>query len=278
MSIKSMTRGSTAVLKYLGLLLWAVIAIGPFVWLFLSSLKPLSEVITWPPTLLPQHPTLMNYVNAWTLIPYARYLLNSAFVSTVSTVSVIFTSCLAAYSMVILKSRLTKLVNYLILVGLILPAQISFIPMFKLARTFNLIDTYGGLIMPYLTTAFGVFLMSSFLKMIPFDLVDAARIDGLGEIGIVLNVVIPLTKPGLATLVIFNFMQVWRDFFWPMLLISRTELRTIPIGLQAFWQMESQHWGQILAASMISIVPLLLIYIVFQKQFVQGISWSGMKM
>jgi multiple sugar transport system permease protein len=275
---KSIVKGTMLTVKYLALLLWTIAAIGPFVWLLSSSFKPLNEVIAWPPTFLPKTPTLDNFVNAWTLIPYARYMLNSAFVSTVSTVSVLFTSCLAAYSMVVLKSKLTKFVNILIMIGLIMPAQISFIPMFKMARSLSLIDTYGGLIMPYLSTAFGVFMMASFFKLIPFDLVDAARIDGLGEVGIVLNVVVPLAKPGLATLIIFNFMQVWRDFFWPMLLISKTELRTIPIGLQAFWQMESQHWGQILAASMISIIPLLLIYLVFQKQFVQGISWSGMKM
>jgi len=265
-------------LKYLSLLAWSLIAIGPFVWMFFSSFKPLSEVITWPPVLLPKQPTFDNYVNAWTMIPYARYLFNSTLVSTVSTVSVLFTSCLAAYSMVVLKSRLTKLVNLFIIVGLIMPAQISFIPMFKFARAMNLIDTYAGLILPYLSSAFGVFMMASFFKLIPFDLVDAARIDGLGEVGIVINVVIPLAKPGLITLTIFNFMQVWRDFFWPMLLINKTSLRTIPIGLQAFWQMESQHWGQILAASVISIIPLVLIYLVFQKQFIQGVSWSGMKM
>ncbi len=278
MKINTVGKGASIVSKYMALMVWTLFAIGPFVWMLFSSFKPLNEVVTWPPSLLPQHPTFDNYINAWTMIPYSRYLLNSTLVSTVSTVSVLFTSCLAAYSMVVLKSRLTKLVNILIMIGLIMPAQISFIPMFKFARTMNLIDTYGGLMMPYLSSAFGVFMMSSFFKLIPFDLVDAARIDGLGEVGIVVNVVVPLAKPGLITLIIFNFMSVWRDFFWPMLLINKTELRTIPIGLQAFWQMESQHWGQILAASMISIIPLLLIYLVFQKQFVQGISWSGMKM
>lgn len=264
--------------QYLALSLWAVVAIGPFVWMVLSSFKPLAEVVTWPPKLLPQQPTLENYVKAWTVIPYARYLLNSAFISTISTVCVILSSCLAAYSLVVLRTKLSGLVNVLILIGLIMPTQITFIPMFKLARTFGLIDTYAGLLMPYLTSAFGVFLMTSFFKMLPFDLVDAARIDGLGEIGIVVRVVVPLAKPGIITLTIFTFMNVWRDFFWPMLLINKTQLRTVPIGLQAFWQMESQHWGQILAASVISIIPLFLIYMVFQKQFTQGIAYSGMKM
>lgn len=264
--------------QYLALLCWTVIAIGPFVWMVLSSFKPMSEIITWPPVILPKQPTFDNYVKAWTMIPYAQYLLNSTLVSTLSTASVIITSCLAAYSIVVLRSRLSNIVNIMVLIGLIMPAQISFIPMFKFARTFGLIDSYIGLLMPYLTSAFGVFMMSSFYKMLPFDLVDASRIDGLGEVGIVTRVVIPLAKPGIITLLIFTFMNVWKDFFWPMLLINKKALRTVPIGLQAFWQMESQHWGYVLAASVISVIPLFVLYMIFQKQFTQGIAYSGMKM
>ncbi|MCL1796679.1 MAG: carbohydrate ABC transporter permease [Clostridia bacterium] len=266
------------IFQYAALLVWAVIAIGPFIWMLLSSFKPLNEVITWPPKLIPEHLTFDNYVRAWTIIPYSRYLLNSMMIASVSTLSVIVSSCLAAYSIVVLRSKLSFIVNTMILIGLIMPAQISFIPMFSFARRFGLIDSYMGLLMPYLTSAFGVFLMSSFFKMLPFDLLDAARIDGLGEMGIVLRLVIPLAKPGIVTLMIFTFMGVWRDFFWPMLLINKTYLRTVPIGLQAFYQMESQHWGQNLAASVISIIPLLVIYLIFQKQFRQGIAYSGLKM
>lgn len=264
--------------QYLALLVWAVIAIGPFVWMVFAAFKPVGEIVMWPPTILPKQPTFDNFVKAWTMIPYGRYLLNSTLVSSVSTLSVVVTSCLAAYSIVVLRSRLSGLINVMVLIGLIMPAQISFIPMFKFARTFGLIDSYAGLLMPYLTSAFGVFLMSSFYKMLPFDLVDAARIDGLGEVGIVLRVVIPLAKPGIITLIIFTFMNVWKDFFWPMLLINKTQLRTVPLGLQAYWTMESQHWGYVLAASVISIIPLFILYMVFQKQFRQGIAYSGMKM
>lgn len=264
--------------QYLVMVLWTLICIGPFVWILLSSFKPLREITAWPPSLWPKTFTLDNYVKAWNTIPYSRYLLNSFLVASISTISVVLISCLAAYSLVVLKSKLSKLVEALILVGLIMPAQITFIPLFKMSRTFGLVDTYGGLLLPYLSTAFGVYMMTSFYKMMPFALVDAARIDGLGELGIVTRIVMPNARSGIITLVIFNFQSVWKDLFWPLLLINKTELRTVPIGITAFLQMESQNQGQILAAAVISILPLFLVYAIFQKQFVQGASFSGLKM
>lgn len=264
--------------RYGLLMIWTIICIGPFAWILLSSFKEIREITAWPPTFWPNTFTFNNYLQAWTTVPYARYLFNSFFVSSVSTVSVILVSCLAAYSLVVLKSSLSRFVTTLILIGLIMPAQITFVPLFKLVRTFGLIDTYVGLILPYLATAFGVFMMTSFLKMLPFSLVDAARIDGLNEVGIVTRIVIPNVKSGIITLIIFNFQQVWKDFFWPLLVINKTELRTVPIGMTAFLQMEAQNQGHILAAAVISIIPLFIVYAVFQKQFVQGTSFSGLKM
>jgi multiple sugar transport system permease protein len=271
---KTIKRG----LQYGVMILWTCVCIGPFVWILLSSFKPLREITSWPPTLWPQNFTLDNYEEAWNTIPYGRYLLNSLLVSSVSTVSVVLVACLASYSLVVLKSKLSKLVEVLILIGLIMPAQITFIPLFKMCRTFGLVDSYAGLILPYLSTAFGVYMMTSFYKMMPFSLVDAARIDGLGELGIVTRIVMPNAKSGIITLIIFNFQTVWKDLFWPLLLINKTELRTVPIGITAFLQMESQNQGQILAAAIISIIPLFIVYAVFQKQFVQGASFSGLKM
>lgn len=265
-------------LQYGIMLLWTAICIGPFVWILLSSFKPLREITAWPPTLWPQTATTNNYIEAWNSIPYRRYLLNSLLIATLSTASVVLVACFAAYSLVVLKSKLSKLVEILILIGLIMPAQITFIPLFKMMRSFGLIDSYAGLVLPYLSTAFGVYMMTSFYKMMPFSLVDAARIDGLGEFGIVTRIVMPNAKSGIITLIIFNFQQVWKDLFWPLLLINKTELRTVPIGITAFLQQEAQNQGQILAAAIISILPLFLVYAIFQKQFVQGASFSGLKM
>ena len=265
-------------LKYLALLMFALISIGPFIWIVLSSFKPLAEIVSLPPTLWPRTWTTSNFYIAWTSIPYGRYLLNSAMVSSISTVSVVFVSCLAAYSIVILKSRLTGVIIVLVTIGIVLPAQVTYIPLFQMVNAFGLMDTYGGLILPYLSTAFGVYMMTSFLKMMPYSLVDAARIDGLSEVGIVTKIVIPIMRPGIVTLIIFNFQQVWKEFFWPMLITNSTSLRTVPIGIASFIVVDNQNQGWILAAAVISIIPLFLIYMLFQKQFYENTAFSGMKM
>jgi multiple sugar transport system permease protein len=227
--------------------------------------------------LVPKQPTLDNYIKAWTLIPYSRYMANSFVIASASTVSVIVVSAMAAYSLTVLQVPGRNIVLGVILFGLIIPAQSGFIPVFMMVKNMGLIDTRLGVVLPYMSSAFGAFMLSQFFKVIPFDLVAAARIDGLREFGILMNVVLPLGKPGIITLIIFNFTGVWRDFFWPFLLINRKLMRTVPLGVVSFWQSESQHWGQILAATTIATIPLILVFLVFQKQFVRGISWSGMK-
>lgn len=265
-------------LIYLGLTLWLVIAILPFVWMFLSSFKPIAEVLSYPPTLWPKRFTFDNYVKAFTLIPYLRYIINSVIITGVATCSVIILSTMAAYSITILKVPGAGLFIPLVLLGLLVPPQSGFIPIFMFVRKLGLVDTYAGVILPYLATPFGVFLLTQFFKVIPLDIIDAARIDGLGELGIVRHVILPLGRPGIITLAIFTFMGVWRDFFWPFILINSEHLRTVPLGVVAFWQAESQHWGQILAVSTIAMLPLVIVYLIFQRQFIKGISWSGLKM
>ena len=265
-------------LKYMALIFFSLISVIPFVWIVLSSFKPLQEIVSYPPTIFPVNWIADNYINAWNVVPYARYLLNSVIVASISTTSVVLVSCMAAYSMVVYKLRLTILVNILITIGLILPLQVTYIPLFQLARTFDLIDTYPGLILPYLSTAFGVYMMTSFFKMVPLSLVDAARIDGLGELGIVTKIVMPCAKPGIVTLIIFNFQQVWKDFFWPMLITNSTNMRTVPIGIASFTMQDDYNQGWILAAAAISIIPLFIMYMVFQRQFYESTVFSGMKM
>lgn len=265
-------------LKYMALGFFALISIGPFIWIVLSSFKPLREIVSLPPTLWPQTWTVSNFVSAWNAVPYGRYLINSVMVSAISTISVVFVSCLAAYSIVILRSRLSRFIDVLVAIGIIMPSQITFIPMFQMAKSFGLVDSYAGLIMPYLSTAFGVYMMTSFFRMLPYSLVDAARIDGLNELGIITKIIIPISRPGITTLVIFNFQQVWKDFFWPMLITNSTSLRTVPIGISAFTQVDSQNQGWILAAATISIVPLFVMYMFFQKQFYESTAFSGMKL
>lgn len=262
---------------YILLAFYALIAIFPFAWMLLSSLKPASEVMAYPPTIIPKHITLDNYKKAWSTIAFAKYFKNSAFITILATSSVVVTSLFAAYSLIIIKIKGQAFVYALVMFGLIVPVQTSFIPIFMLINKLHLIDTYVGVFLPYLTSAFGVFILSQFLRSIPVDLIDAARIDGMGEMGIIFKIVTPLAKPGLLTLIIFTFMNVWKDFFWPFLLLNKDDKRTLPLGIVKFWQSESPHYGTILAAGIIAMIPLIVIYAIFQKQFIQGIAFSGIK-
>jgi len=238
---------------------------------------PEADVMTYPPKLLPKTIVIQNYIDAWTSAKFTRLLLNSSFISITATLSVIITSAMAAYSMVIIKVKGSTTILSLVLLGLIIPGQTSFIPVFMIASRLGLIDTYQGVLLPYLSSAFGVFMLHQFFKMMPLELVDAARIDGLGEFKIITKIVLPLSIPGIVTLGIFTFMNVWKDFFWPFLLLNGADKRTVPLGLRVFYMAESIHFTTVLAATTISMIPLVIIFLIFQKQFVQGIALSGMK-
>lgn len=262
---------------YIPLSLYALICLFPFFWMVSSSFKEVADVMAYPPTLLPSEPIIDNYIKAWTAVDFSTNMLNSALITCVATLSVVITSAMAAYSMVVLKVRGSSLVLSLVLLGLIVPVQTSFVPMFMFFSKVKLIDTYTGVILPYMSSAFGVFMLHQFFKALPLELADAARIDGLGEFNILLRILMPIAKPGLVTLVIFTFMNVWTDFFWPFLLINSADKRTVPVGIVAFWRADVPHYGIILAAAVISMIPLITVFALFQKQFVQGIAFGGIK-
>lgn len=264
-------------LMYILLVIYSVISVFPFLWMLISSVKPSGEVMSYPPSIIPNQVTMDNYIRAWTTISFPKYIMNSSIITSISMISVIITALLAAYALVIIKVKGHNIITAFVLFGLIVPMQTSFIPVFMMVHKLKLIDTYTGVILPYLTTAFGVFLLSQFIKAIPFDLVEAARIDGMGEIRILLKVIAPLTKPGILTLSIFTFMNVWKDFFWPFLLLNRDAKRTLPLGIVSFWQSEAPTYSVILAAGVIALIPLIIMYSLFQRQFVQGVALSGIK-
>ena len=267
----------THTLSYLLMAAYALISIIPFLWLVFSSFKPEAEIITYPPTLLPKNFTLVNYPEAWVSAKFPILLFNSSLITLIGTFSVIFTSALAAYSMVIIKVRGRNIILSLVLLGLIIPAQTGFVPIFLMASRFGLVDTYLGVLLPYLCSSFGVFMLHQFFKMLPLELIDAARIDGLGEFRMIGKIVLPLSVPGIVTLGIFSFMNIWKDFFWPFLLLNSAEKRTVPLGLRVFFGAERLHYNVVLSATTIALIPIVIVFAIFQKQFVQGIALSGMK-
>ncbi|HUZ17327.1 MAG TPA: carbohydrate ABC transporter permease [Spirochaetia bacterium] len=277
--MNSLARDYTKTIIYEVLLIAvALVALFPFLWMALSSLKPIAEILQWPITLLPKKATFENYVNVFTAIPLLRYLMNSAIVAIVGTLFVTITGSMAAYSLSIIRLKTASFFLMLALLGLIVPVQLAFIPLFLFANFMHIQNTYVGLIFPFLVSPFGVFLLTQFFRTIPVELVDAARIDGMREGGIIRHIVIPLGRSGITTLVIFQFMMIWREFFWPLLVINDDSMRTVTLGIAAYFYVETNvQWGLILAAATAALMPILIVFAIFQRRFIAGITVGGLK-
>ncbi|HWJ76075.1 MAG TPA: carbohydrate ABC transporter permease [Kaistia sp.] len=266
---------TTVTLVVLGLLALAVVF--PFIWMLFTSLKPESEIATFPPQLLPHRWTFENYENVWTRIPFARLFLNSIlFAGGVTIVSLLLDS-MAAYALARLQFRGRNVIFVLILVALMLPFQVMFVPLFVTVHDLHMLDSYSGLIVPRATNAFGIFMLRQFFVTLPKELDEAARIDGCGEFGIYWRIILPLSGPAIATLAVFHFMYNWNDFLWPLLITSSMEMRTLPAGLALFVGSHVVEYGVVMAGAVLALLPLLVAFVFAQRTFIQGIAMSGIK-
>jgi ABC-type glycerol-3-phosphate transport system permease component len=256
----------------------------PFVWMVLTSLKPLSEVenSTW----LPSVPQFVNYLNVFDSdnpdpnqrgIPLARFMFNSLFIAAWVTFLQVFTSSLAAFSFARLKWPGRDRVFLMYLATMMLPGLIMMIPNFQIMIELGLVDTMPGLVIPAAFSAFGTFLLRQFMLTIPSSLDEAAEIDGAGKFRLFWDIILPLARPGLVTLTIFTFMGNYNSFFWPLVMIKTEERYTLPIGLLYFDSTRGQTTHLMMAAVTVSVVPLILLFIVFQKQLVKGIQLGAVK-
>uniref|UniRef100_A0A7C3SR32 Carbohydrate ABC transporter permease n=1 Tax=Dictyoglomus turgidum TaxID=513050 RepID=A0A7C3SR32_9BACT len=249
----------------------------PFFWMISSSFKPLSEVILIPPTWIPHNPTLGNFIYIFTQMDIFRYLFNSFIVAFISVSSILFTSVLGGYAFAKYNFPGRTVLFYTILSTLMVPFQVRVIPLYMLIFKAKLLDTYFGLALPGLADAFGIFLMRQFMMGIPDDLINAARIDGYSEPAILLRIVLPLSKPAVSTLTIFTFMWNWESFLWPLVVTNSESKYTLPIGLARFAGKYLQRIDLQMAASVVSIIPVLIVFLIFQKHFIEGITLTGMK-
>ena len=255
----------------------ALFVIFPFVWMVLTSFKTDKDVFSLPSQLWPTHWSLTGYMNIWNELPFARLFLNSViFAGGVTVLSVIFDS-MAAYALARLDFPGKNIALILVIATLMVPYQITLIPLFQMIFDFHWLDTYQGLIVPRATSAFGIFLLRQFFVSIPRDLDSAARIDGAGEFRIYAQIMMPLAKPALATLAVFQFMNNWNDFLWPLVVTSSTEMRTIPAGLTLFGGQYVVDYAVLMAGATISLLPLALAFFLAQRYFVQGIATTGLK-
>ncbi|MEM7131530.1 MAG: carbohydrate ABC transporter permease [Chloroflexota bacterium] len=267
------------ILVFALLAIGAIIFAGPFIWMALSSIKTRWEVYTFPPTLLPEYPQWENYIAVFRDRPFARYMWNSFFVSILVTVGVVISSALAGYSFARIRFPGRERIFLLYLSTMMIPGAVLLIPNFMIMRTFDWLDTYYALIVPGLVSAWGTFLMRQFMLTIPSELEDAALIDGCNRLRIWASIIMPVSKPVIATLAIFTFMGAWNELLWPVIVLNSPEKWTLPLGLAMFQsRFQSQTpWHLIMAASFISVVPIVIVFLLGQKYYVRGIVTTGLK-
>ncbi len=255
-----------------------ILFIFPFLWMALTSFKSPQEIFQWPPRMFPEEWSWRNYQEVLTAVPLLRMLLNSLFVAVAVTAGTLLFSSLAAYSFARLRFKGKDLLFSMYLGTMMVPLMVTLIPTFVIMRKLGMVDTYYALIIPgFFGNAFGTFLLRQFFMTIPNQLDEAARIDGCGYFGIYMRILMPLMKPALASLFIFTFMGVWNDFLWPLVVIQTESVKTITLGLASFQGLYTTKYHLLMAAAMISVLPVMVAYISSQRYFIEGITLTGLK-
>lgn len=264
-------------ITYSVLLIGGIIMVFPFLWMLLTSFKDYYAIIDTTSSFFPQEPTIANYKKVLETAMFGRWFLNSLFVASLETASVCFLSALTGYTLAKYYFPGRNVIFIMILSTLMIPTEMLVIPWYLMASKIGLIDTYWGIWFPSIVTGFGVFLMRQFMNNVPNDLIDAARIDGLSEFGIFLRVAFPLVKSAVAALGIFTFIGNWGAFLWPLIIVESTEMRTLPLGLAFFSDEVGVQWDMIMTGASIATVPVLIIFVLFQKHIIKGVALAGLK-
>ncbi len=257
-----------------------ILAVGmviPFVWMLLASFKTSNEVFSIPMKLMPEIWHGENYQEIWKKIPLLTFFVNTTKLTLITTVIQVLTSCFAAYGFAKVKFKGRDILFVIYVTTIAVPWQVYMVPQFALMSKMQLTNSHLGLILMQAFSAFGVFLMRQFMMGIPGELLEAARIDGLNEYGIFARIALPLVKPGIATLIIFTFVNIWNDFMGPMIYINSTKLKTIQLGIRMFISQYGADYALIMAASVCSLIPVLIIFMLCQRWFIEGIAAGGVK-
>ena len=267
----------TGTLRYVLLAAGAVVMLAPLIWMVLASFKTLPEILSIPPTILPESLRLDNYRSVLEDTSFVRYFFNSVLVSSITILSVLVTSSLAGYAFAKFEFPGRDVLFVLVLATLMIPFQVRVIPLYVLASDLHLLNSYAGLLLPGLVDAFGIFLMRQYLQSIPTDLIDAARVDGASEPRIFLTIVLPLARPALSALAIFTLVSSWESFLWPLLVVSSPDMYTLPLGLAQFSGRFITRVDLQMAASTLTVLPLLVVFLLMQRRFIEGMATSGLK-
>lgn len=274
------SRASTTALVYLIAILGAMVTVLPFVWMIFSSFKSNAEIFSYPPRLLPTSWSADAYARLWTERPFGTWYLNSLSVAALTTMAVLFFSSLAGFAFAKYEFRGRHALFLVLLGSSMIPFQLILIPLFVVVSRLGWVDTYAGLIVPFMAPAVGIFLMRQFISQIPDDLLHAARIDGATDFRIYWLVVVPLLRPALGTLGILTFLGSWNSFLWPLVVIRDQARTTLPLGLrllQASAAGQQVDYGVIMAAATLVSVPVIIVFLLMQRQFVSGLLSGGVK-
>jgi multiple sugar transport system permease protein len=265
------------ILAYAVIILVTLTMLAPFAWMLSASLKLDRDVFAFPIEWIPSAPRWRNYIDIWTKIPLALFIYNTVKLTVIVTLLQLLTSSFAAYAFAKLRFPYKNVLFLAYIATIAMPWQVYMVPQFLMMREFGLNNTHLALICLQAFSAFGVFLMRQFYMSIPDELCEAARIDGMSEYGIWWRIMLPLSLPALSTLTIFTFVNTWNDFLGPLIYLTKTDLKTIQIGIRSFITQYTQEYGLIMAASVVSLIPVLVVFLALQRFFVEGIASTGIK-
>jgi multiple sugar transport system permease protein len=255
----------------------ALSSLAPLAWMLSVSLMHPGEASTFPPPLLPAHATLANYTALFERAGMGRYLLNSVLLATgITLVSLVF-NVMAGYAFAKLQFKGRERIFAAMLAALVIPAQVAMMPLFLMLKGMGLVNTYGGVLVPGLAGIFGIFLVRQYASTLPNDLLEAARIDGAGELRIFASIVVPLLKPVLVTLAIFSFLGSWNDFMWPLIVLTDSDLYTLPVALSALSREHVQDNEMMMAGSVVTVLPVLALFLALQRYYIQGLLMGSVK-
>jgi multiple sugar transport system permease protein len=275
--LRQFSRLGTKLLLYLLLILSAIFMIVPFVWMISTSLKTSQFVLAFPPQFIPRPITLDSYRRLFELYPMARMFANSMIAAILTTLGQLITCSMAAYAFSRISFRGRDALFLIYLATLMVPFQVTITPLFILMRIFGWINTYQGLILPGVFSAFGTFLLRQYFMTLPKELEEAAFLDGASHFKVFWKVILPLTRPALATLAVFAFMSSWNAFLWPLFVLNDINLMTLPVGLATLHGRWLTEWNLVMAGAVITIVPMLIVYLFAQQYLVKGFVMSGIK-
>lgn len=265
------------ILVHLILIIWLLISVIPFLWMLSTSFKGPGEIFIFPPKWIPKNPTLKNYKDLFQQMNFGRPFLNSIIVSLSTTFLSVLLATMAGYGFAKFQFKNKNTLFLLILGTVMVPGQITMIPVFLLLTKLNLLNTYWGLILPALANAFNIFFMRQFISGIPDELIEAAKMDGANEGWIFFKVILPLSKPAMAAITIFTFTGSWNNFLWPLIIATDESMYTLPVAVSVLGGQYTENIAMQMAGSVIVILPLIVVFLFTQKYFIKGITFTGLK-